>query len=93
MTLAEFACPRLFVVMWSTSHGNTNGTYTPLNYEYFDIPEKFGLWDLQGEIREGAWRWNGEGDPRDGRRNSYLRIEAYTDRKKWNQLVREYEES
>lgn len=42
-----------------------------------DLVTEENLWELNGDVNEnGRWEWDGEGNPHDGRGNSYYSIKA-----------------
>ena len=47
--------------------------------DYCDVGEvisELGLWELSGDVVDGRWEWDGNGEPRDVRGNSILNVKA-----------------
>lgn len=47
--------------------------------DYCDVDAIIGeldLWELEGEVVDGRWEWNGEGNPTDERGNTIYNVKA-----------------
>lgn len=42
-----------------------------------EIIDDLGLWELEGEVVNGRWEWNGEGNPTDERGNTIYNVKAF----------------
>jgi hypothetical protein len=101
MTLNEFANSCDFPVLLWAGVGCPGGEEVPLNHPDIELPSGFDELDqespwtsLEGTVdpNENVWRWDGDGNPTDFRGNTVYRLEAYPDRKVWEDLVATYEE-
>lgn len=90
ISLRDYANSQEYVVLFWVSQGQSSGAETPLNYPDIDTADDW--LDLRGYIDiNGVWQWDGNGKPKDCRRNSVYRLSASSDENRWNELVSEYE--
>jgi len=93
VSLLRYANDRENVVLFWASVGTPMGDYSPLGYQNIEFADRRGLLELEGEVRDGDWLWNGEGDPSDDFANDITKLQAYVDPKRWASIVNYYEAS
>ena len=75
VTLGEFGANRVFYA----SQGAPAGETVELDPEDMAL-EEWGWCGLEGTVdADGIWRWDGEGDPTDVRRNTVYRLDAWVE--------------
>lgn len=90
VTLSEYIETRDSVILFWAGVGCPVGAYNLLGHPNFDFADRRGLLALSGTVdRFDTWAWDGEGYPLDDRSNSITKIEAYCDRRKWEEIEQE----
>ncbi len=51
----------------------------------------FSLSSLEGDVVDGTWRWNGEGEPADCRGNTVVLVTIDDDAEEWDTQSADYE--
>ena len=89
MTLQEFINAHSHVMVYVFKAGEMT---EPAGHRDMDFVERIGLAELEGHVdSHGDWQWDGEGDPRDERGNSILKVTAYVSREEWEKTVADWE--
>lgn len=92
MTLHDFVNANPYTMVFVTGIGYPTGTTQPAGQPGMDWVDEIGILDLDGCVDgEGAWQWNGKGDPRDERGNSILKVTAYVSKSQWESAVADWE--
>jgi hypothetical protein len=92
ITLQDYCEARENVVIFFAGFGQPTGDYTLAGHPEFDFADRRGLLDLTGAVdSEGAWQWDGDGEPTDDRGNSITKIQAFSDAEQWTAIVQEYD--
>lgn len=94
MTLKEFIDNCRHPVLWFASQGNPTGSYEAIDDVLDCTPELKGWFDITGGVDlNGRWNWDGEGCPCDFGSNHVLSVTAFDDQLRYEELVRDIEES
>jgi hypothetical protein len=92
MTLQEFLVDCPHAILWYTSTWRPTGeTEFVWSGVVSNISENDSWQDITGTVTDGAWEWDGSGNPTDYRQNSVLRISAYSDQEQWESLKADYD--
>lgn len=87
---ADFAATLTAPVVFFTSLGAPTGVRVAL-LEDTELP--FALDALEGEVRDGEWRWDGEGDLTDWRANTVRLVTVYEDEVEFSSQREDWETS
>lgn len=92
MKLNDYCNARKNVVIFFAGIGSPTGDYTVAGYPDLDFADRNGLLELEGEIdSSGDWQWNGLGNPTDDRANSITKVQAYSDARRYAEIIAECE--
>ena len=92
ISLCDYANDRDYTVLFWAGVGMPGGDYAPCGHPDLDFVERRDLLGLAGTVDEsGCWNWDGQGNPRDDRGNSITKLQAYSDKAKWESIADEYE--
>lgn len=90
MKLREFLNEQTHPIIWYTSTGCPMGNCEIEIFGVDSIVDQRELGDLEGTVDDGAWHWNGEGNPKDHSFNSIMRIEVWNDPARWQRMHDDY---
>jgi hypothetical protein len=92
ISLLDYCNDRENVVIFYAGIGSPTGQETVSGHPHLDEATRLGFDDLTGEVdAEGDWHWDGQGTPRDSRRNTITKVQAYVSEKRYAAIVDEYE--
>jgi hypothetical protein len=93
ITLQRFIEDNQHVMVFVSGVGFPTGTTEPAGHPDLDWLDRIGILDLNGQVDEhGDWQWTGDGNPRDQRGNSILKVTAYVSEQQWKKAVADWEE-
>ena len=88
VTAAEFCAREKYPVVFWWVQGQPEGYIDAGDQPEVELP--FSLEGIDGEVVDGKWEWDGDGDVRDSNENSIRQITVYFDQRDYRRAIEEY---